>query len=170
MKCNNEASVFDEKFRTYLAMHVARHGGDGEKLFKSGALRTVNHNQALKRKIVQGMQRVNLFTPSNIFVGRGASVLWDSEAHDKVIERLVRGLFFHITNRILGNRADLSVYFFQKLPEALTQECDIVSIANNNFKFWYRIADDGPYSSIWAFEFYKGHWAGGITLERTLEV
>jgi len=39
-ECNNDTSRFDEKFKAYLGMHVARTGGEAERLFKEGVLPT----------------------------------------------------------------------------------------------------------------------------------
>lgn len=43
-ECNNAASVSDEKFKAYLGMHIARQGGEAERLFKEGVLPTAKHN------------------------------------------------------------------------------------------------------------------------------
>lgn len=52
---NNQAAPFDEKFKACLGMHIARQGGEAERLFKEGVLRTAKYNTKLRKSIYKLM-------------------------------------------------------------------------------------------------------------------
>lgn len=158
-ECNNTASKFDEKFKTYLGMHVARAGGDAEKLFKEAVLPTAKHNNRLRQTIFRTMYPVTVTTKSGIITGKGMAVPWDNEAHDFTIERITRGLFFHHFRKIIGNEVKIKTYFFKEPYTALNDKLYTNSIANGNFIYQYNKVDEGD-DSIWLFYFYKSHFAG----------
>lgn len=162
--CNSGASGFDEQFRTYLGMHVAWQRGESERLFKEGSLRSVRHNKRLFQTIVQSLKPVDLLARSGIYIGKGSLVLWDSEAHDAVITRIVRGLYFHHYGEILADNADIEVHWHKSLPDFGEVPLFTNSIAGDAFVYAYNEVDDAEFSSVWVFQFYKGHWASGVTL------
>jgi len=162
-ECNNEASGHDEKFKTYLGMHVARQGGQAEQFFKRGVLPTVRHNKKLLRKIISNSKNVNVVSTNGIYLGAATSVLWDSEAHDAVIERLVRGLYFHHYGVIIGEKANVKAYWFNGLPSSDLDSYYCNTIGDGAFRYYFNKAIDEDYSSIWLFQFYGGHNAGGFT-------
>jgi hypothetical protein len=59
------------------------------------------------------MKPINLVTESGIYLGRAMAGLWDSEAHDKVIERTIRGLYYHHYGSILGDSAKIKVQWLK---------------------------------------------------------
>lgn len=161
--CNQGASVLDERFKSYLGMHVAQYSKQGEALFKQ-AVRTVKHNRKLKREIIDRTKPVDVSTESGIVVDKHKTILWDSEAHDKVIERIIRGLFYHHYQTILGHNAEIKVYWFKEFPLDTSEAYrNKKTIGGDAFVYYYDRADDSEFVSIWIFEFYGSHWAGGIT-------
>lgn len=164
-ECNNNASKHDESFKTYLSLHVAKMGGEAERLFKERGLSTTKHNNRLRRDILKNMSPVFITTKAGIIVDKAMSVLWDSDAHDATIERIVRGLFFYHYKKIIADRATIQTYWFDGFPYHLPLPYYEVSIADGNFKYHYDKVDDGEFDSIWIFNFYNGHFAGGIVFE-----
>lgn len=167
--CNNGSSKYDERFKMYLAMHVAMHSKKGERLFKT-ALRTFNHNKKLKKKILKSLKPIDFKTPAGIFMGKGAAVPWDNEAHDKIIERTVRGLYYHHYGEILGDRIDIDIHWHHSLPQEFNE-----FIMNKNwmgedeFIYIHSNTADSPLSSIWIFQFYNSHWASGLTIAKDID-
>lgn len=93
-------------------------------------------------------------------------MLWDSDVHDKTIERLIRGLYFHHYQEVLGQRVRVKAQWFRGLTQALldaTSDCEQRSVGNGQFVYRFGRAVDGPLHSIWLFEFHERHWAGGQT-------
>jgi len=153
------ASIEDEKFKVYLGMHVARFGGGGEKLFKSGALPSVKHNNSLRRQILTNMQRITYRGSDGNVIENAASVLWDSAAHDAVIIRITKGLFFYHYKVPMKRSVVIRPYWF-KAPIS-DDKLYTGSIANGDFVYHFNkmdVSDD----SMWLYQFFGGHFAGAI--------
>lgn len=168
-ECNNRASKFDEKFKAYLGMHIARQGGEAERLFKEGVLSTAKHNNRLRQNIFKSMYPVNISTQAGIITGRGMAVPWDNEAHDFTIEKIVRGLFYHHFNKIIGDSASIKTYWFKKPPVGFDEKLYEIAIANGTFKYQYNKVEEADYDSFWLFNFYNSHFAGGMVLTEEAE-
>lgn len=169
LDCNNAASTHDEKFKAYLGMHVARQGGEAERLFKEGVLPTAKNNHKLRRVIFQSMYPVYTATEAGIITGKGMAVPWDTESHDLTIERITRGLFFHHFGTIIGVNAEIKTYWFKKLPRGFEDKMYTVSIANGQFSYHYNKTDESDYDSAWLFNFYHGHFAGSLVLSGAIK-
>lgn len=166
VECNNQASKYDERFKAHLGMHVARAGGEGEKLFKEGVLRTLNHNKKIKNTIIQTMYPVHELSISDPKIKKGIAVPWDNEAHDLIIERIIRGLFFYHYKQIVPSDVIIQIYWFKEKIEAYDSDLYTNTIANGAFVYKYDKVEEAEFSSIWLFDFYSSHFAGGIILSR----
>jgi hypothetical protein len=164
--CNAGGSRYDEIFRVYLSLHVGTETSATQRLLTNGARRTVAKNRRLRRQILKSLEPTYLTTRGGIIVGKGYRCKWDSEAHDKVVERITRGLYFHHFGEVLGPKANVVVHWFRSLtPKMLegTSECYRASIGGDVFIYRYGRAVDGPLCSVWLFQFYGHHWAGAWT-------
>lgn len=162
--CNNKASKYDERFKAYLGMHVAKAGGEGEKLFKEGVLETVRHNTKIKQAIFQSSYPVYTSLRSDTIITKGVAIPWDNEAHDLIIERITRGLFFHHYKEIVPKSTSIQIYWFKEKPGNYGFELYTNSIANGAFVYHYNKVDNAEFGSVWLFDFYGSHFAGGIIL------
>lgn len=168
-ECNNSVSHLDERFRVYLGLHVERRGGNAGQAFYKDALRTIEHNSKLRREILSKLEPVYLTTESGIIYDRGFRVQWDSQAHDAIVRKMITGLYYHHFGEILGNRADIEVHWYRKLtPEMLemSKTWHLGKFGTGEVAYRYARARSSPRDSVWIFQFYKAHWAGGRTRER----
>jgi len=79
---------------------------------------------------------------------------------------MIRGLYFHHYDEVLGPRARVKVHWYRSLEATLleaTAECEQRSVGAGQFVYRFGRASDHPLHSIWLFEFHKRHWAGGQT-------
>jgi hypothetical protein len=79
---------------------------------------------------------------------------------------MIRGLYFHHYQEVLGARVGVKAHWFQKLNTDLleaTTECEQRSVGRGQFVYRFGRASDHPRYSIWPFEFHGRHWAGGQT-------
>jgi len=163
--CNQSASRSDEIFRAYLSLHVGDDTASTSRLWNQ-ALDGIRHNRRLQRRLLEGLQPVWLSTPSGVIHERGYGGPWDSDAHDTTIERMIRGLYFHHYDEVLGTRVRVKVHWFRSLEPTLleaTAECEQRSVGSGQFVYRFGRVSDHPLHSIWLFEFHKRHWAGGQT-------
>jgi hypothetical protein len=165
-RCNNSASGLDERFRVYLGLHVGPSGNEAEQFFRSEALKTLEHNRKLRGEILTKLEPVYLTNGSGIIYDKGYKILWDNEAHDAIVERTIRGLYYHHFNEILGDLVNIKVHWFRKLtPEMveMSRDWQVNSFGKGEVTYRYSRAIDAPLHSVWIFQFYKAHWAGGYT-------
>lgn len=165
-KCNNGVSKLDERFKVNLGLHVGASNGKSGESFHTSALRTQEKNRKLRNEILSKLEPAYLATESGIIHSRGYRIRWDSEAHDLIVERTIRGLYYHHFNEILGDRVHIKVYWFRKLtPELIETSNDwrTYTFGKGEVTYRYGRANDSPLNSIWLFQFYEAHWAGGYT-------
>lgn len=160
--CNNNASDLDEAFRLYLALHVGNQGDKITSKYFKEALKTYRHNKRLQREILGNAKPINSTTPN----GQSIKILWNSKAHDAVIERMVRGLYFNHFGEVLHPDAKIRPKWFYQPDQKFLQafygfEKNI--IGNNQLIYLYGRANEQPSASVWYFEFYGRHWAGAST-------
>lgn len=148
-KCNNGSAILDEKFKAYLGLHVAQSGETGKNFFNT-SLRTIKYNLKLKREIFSNTKPI----------GNQVGVLWDSDAHDQTIEKVIRGLFYYHYGKVIGDKAKVDAHWY-KNPPKLNFVPNKESIAGGLFVYQHAKAEDTEFESIWLFEFYGGHYAGG---------
>jgi hypothetical protein len=79
---------------------------------------------------------------------------------------MIRGLYFHHYDAVLGTRVPVKAHWFRSLQPTLleaTAECEQRSVGGDQFVYRFGRAAGHPLHSIWLFEFHKRHWAGGQT-------
>jgi hypothetical protein len=171
--CNNGASALDEAFLVNLGLHVSTKGSEGERLFNEKVLPALKRNQKKLAEVLGKAKRVELTTPAGIVHGEAYASQWDSEAHDSVLERMVRGLTFHHYGEILGKNANIQTHFFNGLNKELYQMSEgwaQNSMGDDKFIYKYTSArKDDLFATVWVFQFYGGHWAGAQTKSKLVE-
>ncbi|MEW6247533.1 MAG: hypothetical protein AB1555_12630 [Nitrospirota bacterium] len=160
-------SGLDEKFRMYLSLQAGVDSPEAQKLWENHAVRTMRHNKTLRNEILARTEPVYLTTKAGVIFDKGCRVLWDSQAHDKTIERIIRGLYFHHFGEILSDRVTMKVQWLRKLTSDMdwaSQGWHSNSIGGNIVLYRFARAKDNPLTSGWIFQFYRKHWASGYTL------
>jgi len=135
--CNQGASQSDERLRTYLSLHVGVDNATTSKLWDE-TLRGVRHNRRLRRILLANAERVWLTTGSGVIYDDAYRGCWISDAHDRTIERMIRGLCFHYYREVLGNRARVKTHWFRELSSDLlevTAECEQRSVGGGQFVY-----------------------------------
>jgi hypothetical protein len=166
-QCNSGSSGHDERFRTYLSLHVGNGDQKRAKLFDN-ALSSLKHNRRLLYRVLSSSHDVPVTTPAGVFVGRGLKVLWDSKAHDSVVERCVRGLFYYHFGSVIGDKAKVKVQWLRRPPFtfAQLQQLTLVVVAKDQFAYRFGRSPDQPLRSVWIFNFYGRHFASAYTEPR----
>lgn len=163
--CDSGTSRLDERFRVYLGLHVSRNTASGARLYEE-ARRSLRHNQRLLKEVLASVRPAHLATEHGVIYERGFRVLWDSNAHDTIVEKTIRGLYYHHFNEILGARVKIDVYWFRSLSSDLiemSQGWMERRFGHGEFIYRFARAEESPLDSVWIFEFYGAHWAAGYT-------
>ena len=162
-ECNNSQSRWDESFRVYLSLHVTRNAPNWRSLIDQNVLPTLNHNQRLKREVLAGAEDVLLKSPAGLDLGPAVQLKWDGVVHDRVVERIVRGLHFHHTGEIVGDRADVRVQFLEGLDGVADAFAafPILSLGAGQVLYKGIFSPLAPLRSAWVFEFMGWKWSSG---------
>jgi len=165
IKCNSCASELDERFSVYLSLHVGIDTPESNRLWRNHTFGRLKHNQQLLNTIRKGMKPVRVTTHGGIILKQGMGVTWDSDSHDLVMARVIRGLHFHHFSELVPPKAFVKVNWHQELTnetEEMTRPFSTNVIARGNFAYRFaRAKKDNIVKSLWLFQFYEKHWASG---------
>lgn len=166
LKCNNDASHDDEIFRVYLNSHVGMDKQRTKALWDQHTIRTIKHNRKLRKKLFGQVRPAYVKSYGGIIYGKKMVGFWDSAAHDSIIERTVRGLYYFHFDVILHAKSVIRVNWHRRLTnvmDMMTGDWNAHSIANGDFQYRYIRSEESPDESIWLFQFYSRHWASAQT-------
>ena len=167
LECNQKASKHEEAFLVYLSLHVGDDTEEKRALWERHALRTLTYNRRLTREILRDSRWVNISTPSGIIYSQQLAGLWNSEAHDIVIERMIRGLYYHHFKEILGEKVTCRIQWLRNLNDELINTFEGWPqniIGDGQLVYKYGQANEELLRSTWLFQFYERHWASGYTV------
>lgn len=164
-ECNNGASDNDDLFKVFLSMQAAGNNEIATRLFQEKTVRTLERNQSLLAAIRRESTEVEVVNNQGHLETR-TGVLWNSASHDAVIERTIRGLYFHHSGAPVPHDANLSVQWLHGVPEEILPNIHFfneVVLGDNQVTYKYIIYESDPRHSLWLFDFYGAHWASGHT-------
>ncbi len=169
--CNKSFSKDDENFRLRLFLSDQMDGHPDAKGQRDASLRSLTRPEAkgLKRSLLSNVRRIQLATPSGIYVGSTLGFDVDLDRIHRVVERIVRGLFFHETNQRLKEGYEVCAYSNDSLrhlnqddlerlrqtillPLAQTQPKEI---GKDLFSYRFQQVEEDPHFSAWALSFYN---------------
>ena len=170
-QCNNQASKMDDEFQAYLAIHVGGKNPPGDLYFQQRGRKNITKNQKRARALSRGMKKIDLVTPAGLWLGKAPAVLWDSDAHDAVVERMIRGLYWHHTRRILPASVKVNAHWYPSIHKEmilpfLLYKGDHVGVrkfGGDQFSYGFMIDPGGSGHSVWLFQFHRAHSCGGTT-------
>jgi hypothetical protein len=157
--CNGGGSIEDEEFKVFIGFQA---GGfdDSAGLFVNHVAGTAGHNARILRQIVQSKKAGYARVDGDV-LRPVVQVSFDGVKYDKVISRIVRGLYWRKRGVALGLKADVNVFPQKVEPSALRLLQEIMNSLQtnrlNNAMFSYKVAfmEDG--SSLWGMEFFGKH-------------
>jgi hypothetical protein len=174
-KCNNGASNDDEIFRDEMAIlcgSFRESAPAAERLQVS--IRAIRRNKVRLRNFVLKSRRIDRYSPGGIFLGPGYAIPIDRAVHQRVNERIIRGLYRYHAGKRLGDGAISFIYIDKRKPtwreglEALKPlHLKHVRIGDGKtFQYLYGWAADDQTYSIWLLHFFPGS-AEQIIIART---
>jgi len=158
--CNNLAARHDEGFKVVLNFLTGEFRDKPDDVISSLA-KTIGHNDKIAHQIFSTRRRV--------YADRGSGILepvtevsFPMESYNSVIERIVRGLFWCETNKIMPQDAEVTVRQLSHFNRTVAEDMrDLLSTVQPRFLndktvvyrafFW----DDG--CSFWGIQFFDKH-------------
>ncbi len=116
------------------------------------------------RHIATSAFPVTCYSPIGIYLGQGVGIPFNKDAHDRVVKRVVQGLYWHHFGEPLGMETPVSITFINtSRPNWLDslrpvlQHLIVRRIGGEAFEYAYGRATDAPLSSMWLLNFYRRH-------------
>ena len=147
-------------------MEVGTDTPETKKLWKEDALSTLRHNRGLRRDIERSFRPIDVHTSAGIYMGKATAFRIDAKAYNAVIERIVRGLYYHHYGNILGDRVTCKATMLRGIDRKVLEMYrgwQINVIGKQALIYKFNRASESPLHSVWIFEFYNRHWATGYT-------
>ena len=159
--CNNGSNQADERFRVLLAASTAYFDEEATRLWREEAMRTLHANARLAREFHANTFTAQIEGPDGTIVERPA-FRWPVSAYAPVVERIVRGLYYHHFGKALGKRALCESYPLSNLPDEFvrnTGDWPQNHVGDNIFRYRYGCPPEAPLRSFWVLQFFQCHWA-----------
>ena len=165
--CNREAGKDEELFLAAFMFGEAGVSLAGKKLWDEKLHRMYDKNRGLRRRIAKSMHSVDIFTPGGVFLGRGLGVRLEEERINRVVTKIIRGLYYHEYQEALSSSTEIMCHFAQQ-PSDLSPVEKIVDQLQFGSRGWpdvfeYRFnrVEEKPEASIWLVRFFKTNvfWA-----------
>ncbi len=162
----------DEYFRLKISMSEDIKSYPAASTVRDTVFRSLLRSEAagLKKQVLSDMRWVNLRTTSGLYVGRRFGYAVDLNRIRRVIERIIRGLYFWEVGKILCPNNEVRVYTDEDIE---LQPKDILGqlkqnilkplstylpkvIGNGAFSYRYQIVKENLRYSVWLLVFYSG--------------
>jgi len=168
-KCHDNTSKDDEYFLHILSIRMDVHEHPDAKqnwkaIFES--LRRLSNYKYVKY-LFNERRKVDLFSRSGLYIGDTIAVKFDMDRLCKVVNRIIKGLFFLHMGAIIPAEYTITIYPIEGLNISLRdykkdlkdfflkfKNIEPIIIGNNVFLYKYLVASDDKYSSAWLLMFY----------------
>jgi hypothetical protein len=165
-KCNGGASADDRIFRNHLAIRVGgyRSSGQARKFWTEEAMPSIRKKRGDLRQIATSAVPIECYSPGGIYLGQNFGIPFNTDAHNRVVTRVVRGLYWHHFGEPLGLETPVGITFINTSRlnwldglRPVLQHLIVCRIGGEAFEYAYGRATDAPLSSMWLLSFYRRH-------------
>ena len=171
-KCHSNTSKDDEYFRIKLCLRDDAGNHPSARKNWDPLFRSLNRKQAggWRKSFLSDLKNVQTITTAGLYTGNRLGYDVDLSRIRKVVERIVRGLYFAEVCEPLGLDVGLKILLnedFQDEPKDVIEELsktileplvsmDAKVVGDNIFTYRHHIAEENPSISVWGMSFY-GH-------------
>jgi len=155
LKCNQGAGKDEDYFLATLMFSEAGVTPAGKKVWNDRLRRSYEKNVGLRRQIAGSLQHREMVTPGGIYLGRGMTIKYDEARLERVVTKIVRGLYFREQGTALDPDVEVMCLFVRERAhfEAIDQHNHVLKDANPRWKgiFQYRcgFVPNAPIGSMW---------------------
>ncbi len=155
--CNNSTKLDDEYFR-WLVATGSTDDDEAKRLIKERILPRFQSHPALLNQIMKGATQAEVFSEGGIYLGKKPAFRFDRNRIQTVINKTVRGLYFHETGSILIQSSlvkefALNPIFGESFKEAVCS-LPLSDIGKGVFSYRYWLNSDDPNETFWFLMFF----------------
>lgn len=159
-KCNHGASGADEIFKAYLTTHIQSvkmlYGNNNTDLLDKLLTPTLNNNRRLAISMLKAARPKSAHTASGVYIEDGFALSLPNEGF-KVLERIVRGLYYKHTRNVLGLDINCKIIMENRPDkwESVIHGTHRYSVGSSDeFIYRYGLYNQNPKISFWFLFFY----------------
>lgn len=159
-KCNRDPGKDEEYFLATLMFGNAGVSPTGKKLWNEKLHRMYQKNKGLKKIIAKNLRAIELNTPQGIYLGKQMAITYDESRLSKVVQKIVRGLYFFEHDEIFAKENPIKTKFLrtQQDIDYLAEKCASLPYGKRQWSdiFEYRCGrvEEAKEMSIWILRFF----------------
>ena len=163
-KCNHASSIDEVYFLAVLMLSRAGTTEVGTKLWNKGLRRTFENDLGLRRQVATSFRRRDFSTSAGVYLGRRMTLKFDRHRLEKVVAKIVRGLYFHERGFPLESGTEVLSFFLREPAhfEAMEESNHMLKPGTRQWEgtFQYRcgFVPDQPQQSTWLLWFWRTHF------------
>ena len=156
-KCNSETKLDDEYFRWLVATGSAK-SETAVKLIKQRVLPRFKRRSALLRNIMKGSVEVAVYSEGGIYLGRKPAFRFDRSRIQVVIDKTVRGLYYHELGVVLSTEVVIKDFLLNPIIDDKYKQTvlsfPLRNIGGGIFSYRFHANKDVPSESFWFLMFF----------------
>jgi hypothetical protein len=166
--CNGGFSDLDNAFKEWLGFSLGVSNDARNRYWNKKLLPTVRKNQKRRRQIVDELRLVKVAIPNRSVPVEMHALNIDADIQERMISRLVRGLWFREFDEIFPLDAPIEQMLLDRLEDMdeFTKHCNWRHL-DNQFSFGFFTDGHRPWTSFWFFLFHGGNFSVAFTREAT---
>ncbi len=183
VECNNHSSKDDEYLRSILILRVDIEETQSTNELRNALIRSLSNlgQPGFQKAYAKAISVKRVFTPTGIFLGNRPVISLDNERLEKVLSKIIRGLYYHHNKKALKREylikiisednlklqtPSLQEFIKSKIFYPLDQTW-LYEIEKNTFHYKYLLTQEDNYEGTWIFRFYNRiHYLGLVLHEQ----
>ncbi|MCY3770783.1 MAG: hypothetical protein OXG98_01975 [Gemmatimonadetes bacterium] len=169
--CNNGASKDDEYLRDLLIRERRTENHSEARKVRQKFYRALQREESrgYTKSIVDNIVPLDVFTQAGIYIGSAGGYEVDHERLDRVVERIIKGLYSNTHRTRLPDSYEVEVWDDNYLAEfdqdtqdeflrpfmSMNGQPPTKAIGNGVFAYWYLQAVDSDFVTAWVLRFYN---------------
>lgn len=181
-RCNQSFAKDDELIKLYLLLNHRTENSSVAKRILPSVFRSLSRKQARKysARLFNSIRPLDMYSPSGIFLGQGASYNVDNDRILKVLFRIVKGLIYINYKTTVPEQSEFVFSEDQKFLDILSMKTrvlvDILNsqqakvVVSGGFHYRHATVNGDPFNSVWCLSFYDSISFIGILSDRMSEL
>jgi hypothetical protein len=169
-KCNKDFQKDEEYFRLKICLSQQTGNNSPARINRETIIRSLGRSEAMgfKNKIISDINIIPFLKPKGV-IGPRLAYYVDLNRIFRVVEKTVKGLFFHETGQRLYSPYEVKIYSDDTLeqcpPDVLDELKNTIIyplakiqpkvIGNGIFEYRFFIAQEMPFVSVWVLTFFE---------------
>lgn len=156
--CNSSYEKDEELVRIYLVNHH-RANEEADSIREEKVLRGLarEEGQLLLGRVVDSFQRVNLESPSGIWLGQQLAMKLETDRFERVMRKIAWGLYYgHYQERLPEETVIRVLDISERDWSPIWSLMRYRNSMGRTIRYRYDRMDDRPETSFWFLEFYEG--------------